>query len=152
MNCSAGKQIVVCFDFEDMTERGRHAIGEVKVRVRKRWNIGTVVRVARQQSPSDAQKMTGSDDRVLLPPMLGLQASSVLHETLQGRSGLPVVLDASQVTHLGAPCLQILISAIRTWREKSTEFHVTAPSAAFHEGLERLGFSQDELGIEDQPA
>ena len=90
-------------------------------------------------------------DIVVLPPLLGFQAAPDLYETLLNRCDKPVVLDASEVTHLGAPSLQILISAVRMWRQESVAFGVTAPSAAFLEGLVRLGIGLDELTTEDLP-
>lgn len=50
-------------------------------------------------------------DPVLLAPRLDLPAASALATTLKDRSEGDLVLDLSDVKHLGALCMQVILSA-----------------------------------------
>ena len=75
-----------------------------------------------------------------LEPTLGYAGASTLRDQLLEQRGKSVVLDASNVEHLGAPCLQVLLSAMKTWRDNELDFEITNTSEQFEECLRRLGF------------
>lgn len=75
-----------------------------------------------------------------LESTLGYAGASALKDQLLEQRGKSVTLDASNVEHLGAPCLQVLLSAMKTWREGGLDFEITNTSEQFEECLGRLGF------------
>ena len=75
-----------------------------------------------------------------LDPALGYAGAGALKDQLLQLSGKNLTLDASNVEHLGASCLQVLLSAMKTWREGGLDFEITNTSEQFEECLGRLGF------------
>lgn len=73
---------------------------------------------------------------------LGAAAAASLCAMLKERRGTPVVIDASNVTHLGGSSLQVLLAAQKTWATDGLEFDVTKPSDAFLRDLAILGCSE----------
>lgn len=82
------------------------------------------------------------DESVLLEKSLGLAAAKPLAEKLLGNRENDISLDASEVEHLGGACLQVILSAQKTWRENQKKFCVVNGSPAFDEALIRFGFSE----------
>lgn len=80
-----------------------------------------------------------------LPAHLDLTAAGPLAERLLAARGEPIVLDAAHVEKLGAQCLQVLLSAVATWKADMTELDIAQPSEGFTEGLATLGLSLDAL-------
>jgi chemotaxis protein CheX len=76
---------------------------------------------------------------VRLAETLDLNAAEPLRQALAEQRGQPVVLDGSQVTRLGGLCLQVLISAHRTWTEDGQEFRLEHCSPELTEQLRLLG-------------
>jgi chemotaxis protein CheX len=74
-----------------------------------------------------------------LAPNLDLQAAEPLRAELMVLRGRPLSIDASQVSRLGGLCLQVLISAQKTWAEDGLPLSVDEPSAAFTEQLASFG-------------
>lgn len=68
---------------------------------------------------------------ITLAADLDLNVAMPLRAELLALRGGPVSLDASQVDRLGALCLQVLLSAGRTWAEDGQPFAVAAASPAF---------------------
>jgi chemotaxis protein CheX len=56
-----------------------------------------------------------NDQIVQLPEVLDLAAAAPLARQLLARRGKPTVVDALGTQRPGAPCLQVLLAAIRTW-------------------------------------
>lgn len=82
---------------------------------------------------------------VELPGVLDLKAAAPLAAeilTLRGRS---VDIDAAHVERVGGQCLQVLLSAAKTWKAAKTSFAVINPSSDFAECLARLGVSAAEF-------
>ena len=80
------------------------------------------------------------DSAVLsLAPILDLQAAEPLRAELMVLRGRPLSIDASQVSRLGGLCLQVLISARKTWAEDGLPLSVDEPSEAFTEQLASFG-------------
>jgi chemotaxis protein CheX len=74
-----------------------------------------------------------------LSPVLDLQAAEPLRAELMVLRGRPLGIDASQVSRLGGLCLQVLISARKTWAEDGQPLSVDEPSDAFSEQLASFG-------------
>lgn len=80
-----------------------------------------------------------------LPAVLDITAAAGLHGTLLGHRGAPLAVDASAVKRLGGQCLQLLISAGRTWGADGVPIRLTESSEAFQRDLALMGLSSDEL-------
>ncbi|KTQ98739.1 hypothetical protein NS226_00320 [Aureimonas ureilytica] len=80
-----------------------------------------------------------------LPAVLDITAASGLHGTLLAHRGAPLALDASAVKRLGGQCLQLLISAGRTWGADGVPIRLSDSSEAFQRDLAFMGLSCDEL-------
>ena len=78
---------------------------------------------------------------ISLPAVLDLNAASPLRASLLEHRGEPLCIDASQVSRLGGLCLQVLLSAARTWADDGRNFEITPRSAAFDEALTLFGAS-----------
>jgi len=80
-----------------------------------------------------------------LPAHLDLTAAAPLHEQLLGLRGEAVGIDASKVESLGGQCLQVLLSAVVTWKADAVPLQINNASAGFEGGLRLLGLSLDSL-------
>ena len=78
---------------------------------------------------------------VELPEVLDLKAATPLTVEFLTLRGRPVHGDASNVQRLGGQCLQVLLSAAKTWKADEIAFCLVKPSGDFNEGLARLGVS-----------
>jgi chemotaxis protein CheX len=74
-----------------------------------------------------------------LPEIMDLSAAGPLAKALLALQGKPVSVDASAVQRLGGLCLQVLLSADRSWAERKVPFTVVKPSHAFRDCAELLG-------------
>lgn len=95
---------------------------------------------------------TGSaekDGTVELPALLDLKAATPLAECLLSLRGQPVTIDASSVEKIGGQCLQVLLSAVATWKADGHPLQFVAPSESFDSGLQLLGLSRDILINQD---
>lgn len=80
-----------------------------------------------------------------LPAVLDITAASGLHGTLLAHRGAPLAVDASAVKRLGGQCLQLLISAGRTWGADGVPIRLSESSEAFERDLALMGLSGDAL-------
>jgi chemotaxis protein CheX len=85
---------------------------------------------------------------VSLQPVLDLQAAEPLRAELMSLRGRPVTLDASQVTRLGALCVQVLMSARKIWSEDGVYLTVDQPSSGFSE--QWAAFAAPELQFQPE--
>jgi chemotaxis protein CheX len=83
--------------------------------------------------------------------VLDLPAAGRLATALLAVRGQDVELDASQVTRLGGQCLQVLLSALETWRADGCALSVVQPTTEFISGLKLLGVDQRALVRGDHP-
>jgi chemotaxis protein CheX len=74
-----------------------------------------------------------------LPPILDLKAASQLRDEFCAAKGGPLDVDASKVQRLGGLCLQVLLSAQRSWAVDGKPFRVVDPSPDFLEGIRCFG-------------
>jgi chemotaxis protein CheX len=78
-------------------------------------------------------------DVIELPPILDLKAAAKLLEEFTNSRGGALDIDASKVQRLGGLCLQVLLSAQRSWTVDGKPFRVVDPSADFVEGAKAFG-------------
>ena len=78
-------------------------------------------------------------DALLLEPVLDLKAATPLQTALLARRGQALEIDASGVERLGGLCLQVLISAYKTWNDDGFPLHLAPRSEAFTEALRLFG-------------
>lgn len=76
---------------------------------------------------------------VHLNEILDLKAAEVLREDLIAAKASALHVDASKVQRLGGLCLQVLLSAQRTWAADGEHFRVVDASPDFLEGLRTFG-------------
>jgi len=98
--------------------------------------------------PSDVLAASAEPCTVALSPVLDLQAAEPLRAELMSLRGRPMTIDASQVTRLGALCLQVLMSARKIWAEDRVSLTVDQPSLAFSDQL--TAFGNPELHCEPE--
>ena len=80
-----------------------------------------------------------------LPAVLDLNAASRLHEQVLALKDKNVAVDASEVARIGTQCIQILLSAARSWRSMDMTFSVNQSSDAFAKTLQLLGITDEEM-------
>lgn len=85
--------------------------------------------------------MSNEPRSLSLPPVLDLPAAAPLAKELLAARGQEIAIDASKVERFGALCLQVLLSAQKTWAEDGKRLAVVAPSLAFTQGLARFGLA-----------
>lgn len=83
----------------------------------------------------------GSLHRIELPATLSTPACDALHRQLieAAEADAPVEIDASAVETVGQAALQLLVAARREVVGRGGSFAIAAPSASFHEQVERCG-------------
>lgn len=79
-----------------------------------------------------------------LGQVLDLNAAGPLANEFLALRGRDLEVDASAVERLGAQCLQVLLSARRTWDADGAAFAVIAPSDEFTSTLALLGAPIDQ--------
>lgn len=80
--------------------------------------------------------------QLVLPDVLDLQAAEPLRVQLLGLRGQAVTLDASGVERLGGLCLQVLLSAQRSWAADGQPLSIAPMSDAFAEQWKNFGAEQ----------
>jgi chemotaxis protein CheX len=83
--------------------------------------------------------MTPAGAAVTLPEVLDIQAIEPLRASLLAARGQPLTIDAARVERLGGLCLQLLLSAQRTWAEDGQPLALVSASAAFTEQWTAFG-------------
>ncbi|RLQ88808.1 STAS domain-containing protein [Notoacmeibacter ruber] len=82
---------------------------------------------------------------IILPEVLDLDQAENLRATLLERIGTNLVIDASEVTRIDTPCIEVAISASKQWFEDGFTLEWSNPSEPFITSLDRLGLSTDFL-------
>jgi chemotaxis protein CheX len=80
-----------------------------------------------------------------LAEALDLPQATNLAASLLKLVGEDLEIDASKVQRLGASCLQVLLSAARTWKAESTSLTLAHGSERFIDDLRLLGFTPETL-------
>ncbi len=84
-----------------------------------------------------------------LPPILDLNAATMLAVEFLARRGEAVGVDASRVERIGGQCLQVLLSAVKTWKADAVPLAFAGASSGFTEGVRRLGVAPAEFTEEE---
>ena len=80
-----------------------------------------------------------------LQPRLGLAEAQPLVTALREHSGSDLVIDASEVSHLGTLCLQALIAAAREHAAEGTGFLINNVNDSCVQQLSVYGLSPEAL-------
>lgn len=89
-------------------------------------------------------------DTLVLPPRLDLSAAEQLAQSLRKRLGGDVVVDARDVTHLGALCLQVMLATAQTLRRAGHRFRLVNASDRVLQQLAALGHTPESLSEASQ--
>ena len=89
---------------------------------------------------------------IALPAVLDLRAADPLKTQLLAVRGQGTTLDASAVERLGGLCLQVLLSALQTWRADGQSLTFINVTEAFASQWSALGASATDLAMQGEPA
>ena len=90
-------------------------------------------------------------DTLRLPSCLDLPAARPLANSLIERRGRPIVIDASAVSQVGAQCIQVLLSAKRSWETDGVPLSIVNCSSRAIDDLRLLGIDSTTLVTGDLP-
>ena len=76
---------------------------------------------------------------------LNLAAAAALHSELGALKGRDVAVDLSDVTQLGALCLQVMIAAAKTAGDAGSKFRINGASARVTAQLDTMGMPPNSL-------
>lgn len=94
-------------------------------------------------APAPVASAARSDGDVLrLPMSLDLPAARPLAAALLARRGQPIVIDASAVGQVGAQCVQVLLSAKRTWEADGLSLSIVNCAPRMIEDLKLIGIDR----------
>ncbi len=79
------------------------------------------------------------DSRIILDSVLDPRAAVPLAGRLLELRGADLVVDASNVERIGAQCVQVLLSAVKTWAIDGHTIAIFNESPAFSETTAHLG-------------
>jgi chemotaxis protein CheX len=96
------------------------------------------------QTPSAAQSLQ-------LPEVLDLTFAGPLAESFLALRGSKLAVDAAQVQRVGAQCVQVIMSAVSTWKADEVALSVVDPSPEFCDALSLLGIGLAEISTEEAP-
>ena len=82
-----------------------------------------------------------TENTIELVQTLDLTAAKPLKDALQAARGGAITINAAAVDRIGGQCLQVLLSAAKTWSTEGHGFEITEPSEKFTSGLEIFGLS-----------
>ncbi|PHQ95091.1 MAG: chemotaxis protein CheX [Marinosulfonomonas sp.] len=80
-----------------------------------------------------------------LQERLDFGAVTALKAEILDQAGNDLEVDASNVTHMGTLCLQVLIAASSDWGRAGRRFRLTSPSDTCATQLTLHGFTPDTL-------
>lgn len=89
--------------------------------------------------------VSGAADAIRLPEFLDLAAATPLAKTLAERRGKPIAIDGSAVHQLGAQCVQVLLSAKKTWSADGVPLSFVNCAPRMIEDLQYLGIDSATL-------
>ncbi len=97
---------------------------------------------AAQPAPVAAAPHVAAGDVLRLPISLDLPAARPLAAALLERRGKPITIDASAVGQVGAQCVQVLLSAKRTWEADGVPLSIVNCAARMIEDLMLIGIDR----------
>ena len=93
-------------------------------------------------APVAAAPPADAKDVLRLPVSLDLPAARPLAAALLERRGKPITIDASAVGQIGAQCVQVLLSAKRTWEFDGVSLSIVNCAARMIEDLKLIGIDR----------
>jgi chemotaxis protein CheX len=84
-------------------------------------------------------------EAVKLAPKLDLSSASDLTATLRALEGKDVVLDMTEVKHLGSLCLQVMLSAATSAVEKGCKFSIVNASDRVIDQMRVMGMTPEAV-------
>jgi anti-anti-sigma regulatory factor len=93
-------------------------------------------------APVAAASPVAAGDVLRLPISLDLPAARPLAAALLERRGKPITIDASAVGQVGAQCVQVLLSAKRTWEADGVSLSIVNCAARMVEDLMLIGIDR----------
>jgi len=97
---------------------------------------------ARAAAPVAAAPRGGAEDVLFLPISLDLLAARPLAAALLELRGKPLAIDASAVGQVGAQCVQVLLSAKRTWDADGVSLSIVNCATRMIEDLKLIGIDR----------
>lgn len=82
---------------------------------------------------------------LVLAPKLDLAAASDLMTALRSRKEAEVIIDMSDVKHLGALCLQVLLSAAQTAQAEQRRITITNTSDRVLDQMRVMGMTPETI-------
>ena len=88
-----------------------------------------------------------ADEQTLieLAPSLSLSAAESLLSEFNSKRGFDLTVDASKVERIGGVCVQIILSAVKTWRDEGRAFIIETPSDAFCQSVSGFGLNAEDF-------
>jgi chemotaxis protein CheX len=86
-----------------------------------------------------------SAKKLNLEKVLDLNEASALHTKLMALRGSNLTIDASSVERVGALCVQVLMSAAKSWEEDKHSFSFSKVSDAMTKTMQLIGVNYDHL-------
>lgn len=83
--------------------------------------------------------------KLSLDNVLDLNAAGGLHAKLMGLRGSDLQIDASAVERVGTLCIQVLISAAKTWEEERHSLTFSQMSDALTKTMQLSGVNYDHM-------
>ncbi len=83
--------------------------------------------------------------KLSLVKVLDLNEATALHGKLMALRGSDIAVDASSVERAGALCVQVLMSAAKSWEEEKRSFTFSKMSDALEKTLQLIGVNYDHL-------
>ncbi|MBL0370653.1 STAS domain-containing protein [Rhizobium sp. KVB221] len=87
----------------------------------------------------------GAAKKLSLGKVLDLNEASALHTKLMALRGSNLRIDASSVERAGALCVQVLMSAAKSWEEEKHSFAFSKISDALAKTMQLIGVNYDHL-------
>jgi len=87
---------------------------------------------------------------IALAPALDLRAAAPLKAEILALRGQAVTLDGSAVQRLGGLCFQVLLSALKTWRDDGQSLTFINVSDALLAQWSALGAAVSDLGVQGE--
>lgn len=89
---------------------------------------------------------------LVLPPILDLRSADTLKAALVSARGQALTIDASEVERIGGIGLQILLSAIRTWKADAQPLAFVNVAEEFSQQWQSFGAPLNDLAVQDATA
>jgi chemotaxis protein CheX len=80
-----------------------------------------------------------------LDNVLDLNAAGTLHTKLMSMRGSDLAIDGSSVERVGSLCIQVLMSAAKTWEEEKHSLTFSAMSDALMKTMQLTGVNYDHM-------